>query len=238
MRGSACTLRSTVCCVSRIAGRRESREAQHAGGVGLTAAGVTAVVAGLVGLVTIGAWYALDMGWTGSGSTIVDSRRPIVAAALVPVAAMVLGALTLAVRRDLPGRSARGMAVLAGNVLMAASVLLAVGAYPQTVQAEFIGIGDDGTVIWRTELPVTTVWGLRAETDTTITLEGVAHRRECRWQHRSVTLDRATGTVLEVASLPHSYPTMSDVPPRPGPVPRGPGGFDVEQGSTHVICRN
>jgi hypothetical protein len=201
-------------------------------------AAVVAVVAGLAGLGAIGVWYALDMGWTGSGSTIVDSRAPIVAAALVPATAVLLGVLTLAVRRDIPARSVRGAAFAIGNLAMAASVVLAVGAYPQVEQAELIGIGNDGTVIWRTQLPITTVHGVRAETDTVVTLEGTADRRACAWEPRSVTLDRATGAILEVIALPYSYPDASQVPPPPSPVRRGPGGYDVEQGSAPFICRN
>jgi hypothetical protein len=201
-------------------------------------AAVAAVVAGLVGLGTIGVWYALDMGWTGSGSTIVDSRAPIAAGALFSAAAVVLGVSTFAIRRELRGRPVRGAAFTVGNLVMAASVVAAVAAYPQVQQATLIGIGHDGTVIWRSQLPVTTVHGVRAETDTVVTLEGTADRRQCAWQPRLVTLDRATGAVLWITALATSYPDASQVPPPPRPLRRGPGGFDVEQGSAPFICRS
>jgi hypothetical protein len=149
---------------------------------------VLAVLAELIGLGVIAYWYTADMGWTGSGSTIVDSRAPIAAAALVPAASLLFGVVTLLIRAFIPARSPRGAALVAANVIIGASVLLAVNAYPQVQPATLIGIGDDGTVSWRSELPVTTVRGLRDQTATIVTLEGTAHRRECDGEPRSVTI--------------------------------------------------
>jgi hypothetical protein len=218
-------------------GAREQRT-ENSPAVGFVVVGLGASLAGLAALGTIGYWYAVDMGWTGSGSTIVESRAPIISAALVPAALTLFGLMTFLVRHDVPATSARGLALLAVNLLMGASVWLAVGAYPQVEQAEMAAIGADGTTRWRIELPVTEVFGLREETEHTITVEGRADRRGCAPQHRSVKFDRSTGEVLAVEVLPTVYDDPSRVPSPPTPLEQRRGGFDVRQGSAPFICRN
>ncbi len=198
--------------------------------------GCVAVLAGLAGLVTIGYWYTADMGWTGSGSTIVQSRIPIGAAALVAVLAVVFGVVTVLVRHDVPLPSLGAVVLLATNALVAGAVLVAVDSYPQVEPAELIGIGPRGSVIWQTELPVTEVFGVRSEKRDTITLEGRADRRACDWKTRSVTLDRSTGAILDVHELPTEYASESDIPPEPTKLDRD--RYDLQQGSAPFICRN
>lgn len=200
--------------------------------------GLISVLGGVTGLSVIGYWYTADTGWTGSGSTIVGSRAPIVAAALVGGASLLFGLVTVLIRDDVPPRSPRGAVLLLANVAMGASVWFGVRAYPQVQQATLIGLGDAGRVKWQVELPMTEVFGVRDKTTTTITIEGRADRRECRWQFRSVKLDRSTGDILDVETLPMTYGGRSQLPPQPAPLQPGPGGFDVEQGSAPFVCLN
>lgn len=93
---------------------------------GVLVAGAVAVAAGLIGFATIGYWYAADMGWTGSGSTIVDPRTRIAVAAIVPAAAIAVGVATLRVRHHVPARSPGGITLAAVSLLIAASVVVAV----------------------------------------------------------------------------------------------------------------
>lgn len=121
------------------------------------------------------------MGWTGArsgSSTLVVSRTPIVAAALVPAAALLLGLVTVLVRRVVPARSLRGAALLGMNlVVVVVGVPLAVTTYPQIEHARLMS-REDG---WQTNLPITEVYGVRAETGASITLEGRVDRRGRDW---------------------------------------------------------
>jgi hypothetical protein len=195
--------------------------------------GALTAATGVVGIGVVAYWYGTDMGWTGSGALLVDSREQARAAGLMPVAAVLVGLVTLLVRRHVPLRSLAGVVVLVTSLLVAAGVAVAVAAYPQVQPAEVIAHGAGG---WSTELPVTEVWGVRAETDSTITLEGRADRRSCDWEPRSVTLELSTGSILAVEPLPMSYGGASDVPSAPEPV--DPERFEVRQGSSPFICRS
>jgi hypothetical protein len=202
----------------------------------LLGVGLLTLLAGAVGLGTIGFWYGSDMGWDGSGSTIVEPRAPILVAAGAAVASMLFGVVVLLVRRDGPSRRST-IAVLAfTGALMVVFVWVAVGAYPQVVQADLLAIRDDGALVWRADLPLSEVRGLRRETARTITIEGQMDRRGCDSQARSVTIDRATGKVLSVDALPTFYKDPSDIPPPPAPIEAERGGFEVVQGSAPFIC--
>ena len=191
-----------------------------------------AVVAGLVGLGAIAFWYAADMGWTGSGSTIHVSRTPIGAAACVPAAAVLMGVVTLLIRRDVSVTSPAGLVLVGADVLLALAVIVAVGAYPQVENARLTGHADGG---WQTELPVTHVFGLRSETAETMTIVGRADRRACDWEMRAVTLERSTGDILSVEALPTTFADPSDIPPAPTPLDPG---FELLQGEAPFICRS
>lgn len=197
------------------------------------AVGLVAILAGLIGIGTIGYWYGTDMGWGGSGSTIVATRAPIVAAALVPTTAILVGLVTLLVRHDVRLPSPGGVALFAACLWTAGVVVLAVNAYPQVEQADVISRTSD---FWRTELPMTELFGVRTETEHTITLEGRVDRRGCAYELRSVTLDLSTGAILETDTLPTFYANQSEVPPAPTPV--DPVQFEVRQGSAPFICRS
>ena len=121
--------------------------------------------------------------------------------------------------------------LLATVVALSIATIVGVRAYPQVEQAEFVAHRNAG---WRTRLPVTEVFGVLSETDRTITLEGRADRRGCNWELRSVTVDRDTGRIVDVAQLSNVVPQGQE-PRRPGPVPLG---FEVFQGTTPFICPN
>lgn len=211
----------------------EGSKETHTPSVWFLAVGLVAILAGLIGIGTIGYWYGSDMGWGGSGSTIVASRAPIVAAVLVPATAILVGLVTLLVRHDVRLPSSGGVALVAACLWAAGVVVLAVNAYPQVEQAEVISRTSD---FWRTKLPVTELFGVRAETEDTITLEGRVDRRGCASEMRYVTLDRSTGEILETDTLPTFYASQSEVPPAPTPV--DPVRFEVQQGSAPFICRS
>lgn len=197
----------------------------------MLAVGAAAIVAGLIGLGTIGYWYATDVGWTGTGSRLISSREQAQAAALVPVAAVLVGVVAVLVRGHVPRRSPGGVMVFVTSVFVTVGVALAVAAYPQVEQAELIAHRAGG---WSTGLPVTEVWGVRAESDTTITLEGRVDRRGCDWRSRSVTLELSTGRILAVEALP-GFSDISEIPPR---TPIDIGRFEVRQGSAPFMCLN
>ena len=198
----------------------------------VVAAGSLAIVAGQVGLGAIGYWYAADMGWTGSGSTIHVSRSPIVAAACVPAVAVLVGVVTLLLRRDISAASPAGMVLLGADVLLALAVIVAVEVYPQVENARLTGHAHGG---WQTELPVTHVFGLRSQTGEAMTIVGRADRRGCDWVMRAVTLDRSTGDILAVEALPTTFADPSGIPPAPTPLDPG---FELLQGEAPFICRS
>jgi hypothetical protein len=199
----------------------------------MLAIGVLTAVSGLVGSGVVAYWYGTDMGWTGSGSLLVDSREQARAAALMPVTAVLVGLVTVLVRRHVALRTLAGVAVLLTNLFITAGVAVAVAAYPQVRPAELIAHEGGG---WSTELPVTEVWGVRSETDDTITLEGRADRRSCDWELRSVTLALSNGEILAVEALPTAYAGPDEIPSEPTSVDLE--RFEVRQGSAPFICRS
>jgi hypothetical protein len=202
-------------------------------GWGWRVVGLVAVLAGMAGLATLTYWYGTDMGWTGSGSVLIVSRTPIVLAALVSVTAVLVGVGTMFMGPGLDWRSLKGVYLVGTTLLVVASVVVAVAAYPQVRHAELIAHGEDR---WRTTVPVTEVFGVRDLTAATVTIEGRADRRECRWELRSVTIDRTTGAILELERLPSAYADESEIPTEPDPV--DPALFEVAQGSAPFICQS
>jgi hypothetical protein len=195
--------------------------------------GVVAVAVGLIGLGVIGYWYAADMGWTGSGSTIVSSRMSIALAAFIAAICILAGIATILVRHHGVLTSLGGLLLLGTVIALPIAVVLGIRAYPQVEPAEIIAHGEAN---WRTRLPVTEVFGVRSETDRTITLVGRADRRACAWRWRSVTIDRASGHIVDVADLPTSYPSRESLPPPLTPIDQD--WLEVAQGSAPFICSN
>jgi len=210
---------------------RGGSDPQDGGGRSMLAVGVLAVAGGLVGFGAVAYWYATDMGWTGTGAVLVDSRAQARGAALVPMAAVLVGLVAVLARRHVPLRSPAGVAMVVTNVLVTAGVAVAVAAYPQVRGAELVAHQGGG---WSTDLPVTEVWGVRSEADDTITIEGRADQRGCDWELRSVTLDLATGEILAVEALPTSYESAAAIPPDATPI--DVERFEVRQGSAPFTC--
>jgi hypothetical protein len=50
-------------------------------------------IAGVAGASMVSWWYAIDAGWTGSGSVLVVSQAPILVAALASAASVLVGSL-------------------------------------------------------------------------------------------------------------------------------------------------
>jgi hypothetical protein len=198
----------------------------------MVSAGVVAVAVGLMVLATIGYWYSTDMGWTGSGSTIVSTRTPITLAAVVAALCVLAGAATILVRRSVVPTSLGGVLLLATIIALPIAAVLGIRTYPQVEPAVIIAHGDAN---WRTRLPVTEVFGVRSATDRTLTLEGRADQRGCSWRLRSVTIDLTSGHIVDVAELPTSYPSDALPPPL---TPIDQHRFEVTQGSSPVICRS
>lgn len=193
----------------------------------LTLVGGVAVLAGAVGAAVVTWWYAIDAGWTGTGSVLVAGQASILVAALVSGAAVLVGLTMLAFRRSAPGR---GALLVAAGSLVAASVPAALATYPQVEHVRLL----DHRNGWETALPISEVWGVRSETDGQITIEGRADRRGCQARFRSVTLDRRTGRVTDVGDLPRAYDDPSQVPSEPAPL--DPAAFEVRPGSSPFIC--
>jgi hypothetical protein len=212
--------------------RDVSTRATHWTVMACLSVGVVAVAVGSIGLGTIGYWYAADMGWTGSGSTIVSSRASITLAAFVAALCILAGTATILIRHDGVLTSLGGVLLLATVIALPIAVVFGIRAYPKVEPAELIAQGEAN---WRTRLPITEVFGVRSETDRTLTLEGRADRRACSWRWRSVTIDRASGHIVDVADLPVSYPS-GEVPPPLTPIDQD--SFEVTQGSAPFVCRS
>jgi hypothetical protein len=193
--------------------------------------GTSAVVAGLVGLGIVAYWYGTDMGWTGTGSLLVEAQAQARATALVPALAVLVGLVAILTRRHVPGGSPGSALLLVTTAASIAGVVLAVGAYPHGRSAELYAHQGDG---WTITLPVTEVWGVSAESADSIIVVGRSDRRGCDWRSRAVTLDLASGRILEVEDLPRAYDRSSDIPPDPEPI--DPARFEVRQGSVPFIC--
>jgi hypothetical protein len=163
---------------------------------------------------------------------LVVSRRPVLVAVMASFAGIVLGTVVLSLRRRVQVGSLGGSLLLVSTALAAATVVAAVGAYPQVEPAT---LGSPTGTTWKTTLPVDRVWGMRSRTDRTITIEGTANHRGCTFDRESVTLDVSTGEILEVTSLPTSFVDASQVPAALAPIPFE---FEVIQGSMPFICRS
>jgi hypothetical protein len=199
----------------------------------LLVVGTSAVAAGLVGLGIVAYWYGTDMGWTGTGSLLVEGQAQARATALVPALAVLVGAVAILTRRHVPGRSPAGVLLLVTTAACVVGAVLAVSAYPHGRSAELYSHRVGG---WTTTLPITEVSGVSAESADRITLVGRADRRGCDWRTRAVTVDPASGRILEVEDLPRAFDSPSDIPPEPEPV--DPARFEVRHGSVPFICRS
>lgn len=199
----------------------------------LLVVGASAVATGLVGLGVVAFWYGTDMGWTGTGSLLVEAQAQAKAAALVPALAVLVGSVAILTRGHVPTRSAGGVLLLVTTLAAMAGTALGVSAYPHGRSAELYSHRAGG---WTTSLPVTEVFGASAETAERITVVGRIDRRGCDGRSRAVTLDLASGRVLAVEDLPRAYDRPSDIPPDPKPL--DPARFEVHQGSVPFICRS
>jgi hypothetical protein len=190
--------------------------------------------AGLWAVGLIAWWYGADNVFVG-GAHLKDPsavRLPAFVAALV----LVGGFTSLLMRRHFRGAAGLlGLGVLVVVGVIAAD--LAVTAYPRVVDARVLSIDPDTRYIdWSVAVPLYLVSGVVSATDTTITVDGTAMDHGCRDSHRGVTLDRATGRVIEVVDLPGSYPGATS--PVGGAEPLSAYGLVSEAGEIPTICLN
>ena len=93
---------------------------------------------------------------------------------------------------------------------------------------------DTGAVQWRVRTPATQLFGVRTVTEDQVTVEGSITHRGCGYDFVAITIDRISGTVTEVTTLPTFYPNAESAPP--APAPPSPNEFVFEQGRTNVSC--
>jgi uncharacterized protein YhhL (DUF1145 family) len=193
--------------------------------------GIVVALAGFVALARTGTWYVLDV------SSAAQLHDPSAAYLAIAVAAVVLvGGISLVLLRSrLTGAMRTGLVVGTGAVSLAGA-WLAVDAFP-SVQKAFVAAVDPGTgfVEWRTEVPLVRVHDVLEATTDEITVEGSWTDHGCGSDHRSVTLDRQTGEILETEDLPTSYPSIDDVPPTE---PLSAYDLLAEDGSLPFLCLN
>jgi hypothetical protein len=190
--------------------------------------------AGLWAVGLIAYWYGADDVFVG-GAHLKDPsavRLPAFVAVLVAVG----GVVALVARRHF--RGAAGLLGLGALVVVGVIAAdLAVTAYPRVVDARVLSIDPDTRYMdWSVSVPLYLVSGVVSATDTTITVDGTAMDHGCRDFHRGVTLDRATGRVMEVVDLPGSYPGATS--PVGGAEPLSAYGLVSEAGEIPTICLN
>jgi hypothetical protein len=176
-------------------------------------------------------WFWFDEGWFGSGSTL---RHPAAAlAAMVPAAlGVAFGFGVLARAHRIPPPRYRIVAIAAVLVVLLAA--LATAWYPAWTDADVLAFDSSGAVLWRAHVPATQLFGIRDERDDVVIVEGVLRRRDCEFDLLDITIDRATGAVLDVTELPTSYATSAEVPPPP--TEPDPDRYAFDQGSAPVTC--
>ena len=94
---------------------------------------------------------------------------------------------------------------------------------------------DTGAVQWRVRTPATQLFGVRAVTEDQLTVEGPIIYRGCGYDFVAITIDRTSGTVTEVTTLPTFFPNAESL--SPGPAPLSPNEFVFEQGGRCVLLQ-
>jgi hypothetical protein len=93
---------------------------------------------------------------------------------------------------------------------------------------------DNGAVQWRVRTPATRLFGVRDVTEDQVTVQGSIIHRGCGFDIVAITIDRRSGQVTEVKTLPTFYPNAGSLPP--SPERPSPNEFVFEQGATNVSC--
>ncbi len=209
------------------AGRKRARAVALLGGVTVA---VSAVVA-----VRLAGWLVVDSGYLGNGSALVDPGAA--RAALVPAAVGMGFGVGLLLLRGRLGRSRRSVliAVAAVAVMLLGVILLSSRWYPHGSKAIVVALDrGTGAVQWRVRTPVTQLFGVRDVTEDRVTVEGSITHRGCGYDILAITIDRNSGEVTDVTTLPTFYPNAASAPPPA--VPPSPNEFAFEQGTPHVYC--
>lgn len=209
-------------------------DASSSGRLAATAFGALALTSGVAVLAVLASWFIADMGWNGSGSAFRSEWRGL-APVLGAVAVALLGLAVLLTRNHPVAGRPRRLALVAVTALSALLAPLALLAYPRIDDAVLTAIAaPDGGPGWHTRLPVTEVLGVRSITGDRLVIEGREDHRQCRFVLRAVSLDVATGALVEVKDLRSTYTDISQAPPPPGPL--DPARYTVDQGSSPFVC--
>ena len=209
------------------AGRKQARTLALLGGV---LVGVSAVV-----FVRLAGWLVVDSGYLSNGSALLDPGRA--RAALVPAAVGIGFGVGLLLLRGRLGQSPRSglIAVAVLAVVSLGVIVLSSRWYPCGSRAVVVALDrDTGAVQWRVRTPATQLFGVRTVTEDQVTVEGSITHRGCGYDFVAITIDRISGTVTEVTTLPTFFPNAESAPP--APAPPSPNEFVFEQGRTNVSC--
>ena len=193
--------------------------------------GAVVVLAGLAALLRTVSWFVLD----SVGGAELNERSAALLAMLVAAAVLVGGVVLLLTAARLADAGRTGLVVV-GGVLAVGAGWLAVEAFPSIERGAVVALDPaDGHVLWRQEVPLVRVAGVLEATPERLTIEGSWTDHGCGSEHRSVTLDRSTGELLETTELPSSYPSIDDVPTTE---PLAAHDLVAEEGSLPFVCLN
>jgi hypothetical protein len=198
--------------------------------------GVIVAVSTVV-LVRLASWLVVDAGYLGNGSALVDPAAA--RAALMPAVVGIGFGVGLLLLRGRLGRGRRSvlLALSVVAVVLLGVVVLSSRWYPHGSKAIVIALDrDTGAVQWQARTPATQLFGVRTVTPDRVTVEGSISYRGCGYDIVAITIDRSSGTVTDVTTLPTFYPDAASVPAPPAPP--SPNEFAFEQGKTHVSCSN
>ena len=198
-------------------------------GVGLLTAAVGAAFASRISL-----WIARDMGLTGTGAWLRDPVRAS-SAAVFPIAAATVGAIVaVGARRWARWRPLHQTMLVAMALCLTGLAAASITWYPRASYARVVALDASGDIAWTTSTPATQLFGLRSRTDAEVVVEGRVDHRDCGFEFVAITIDRQTGAIREVRTLPQSSASPADVPVPPERP--GPSEFRFDHGRQAVAC--
>ena len=199
--------------------------------VGCAVCWLAAAVGAAMAAVTI-FWFLQDHVLT-SGASLVSPSQALWAIGAALLALVVGLAMAGLVRR----RALSGIGLLAAVAvaLGAAGVaVVGVGSYPTATTAVISGVDPSTGTRWRTDTPATALFGVRSESPEAIEIEGRVDHHGCEFDPVLITIDRRTGSIIEVSEQPTFYPSQADVPTTV-PVP---DEYRIEQGESATVCQS
>ena len=196
--------------------------------------GCGVIVIGGYALARTSWWFVLDAGLIPRGDGDARLVRPGVALSVPATAllAVTLGVCLLVLRRRTRPWVVFVLAGLAA--LSAALASLAVQWYPRGTRATLVAFDSrTGEQLWKTSTPATELFGIRSETADYVEVDARIDHHGCDWDYVSLTVDRHSGRILAVDTLPTHYPGAALIPRRTQPKPNE---FRFDQGRPPVVC--